>query len=80
MSLTSRPAMMMTPPEPTADVLHLMSTACASIFLLILSVQLWKLRSNPGIRSVPSWKGRFKAVRILASPSQLGKPEASPLA
>jgi hypothetical protein len=53
-------------PEP-ADVLHLISTACAAIFLLILPVRLWKLRSS-GIRNVPSWKGRFKAVSILVSP------------
>jgi hypothetical protein len=53
-------------PEP-ADVLHLISTAGAAIFVLILVMRLWKLR-NFGIRSIPSWKGRVKAVSIPVSP------------
>ena len=64
--LVFRRAAMMTPPKPAADVLHLISIAGAVIFLLILPVKLWNLRSS-GIRSALSWKGRFKAVSILVS-------------
>jgi hypothetical protein len=49
-------------PEPT-HVLYTVSTVCATTFLLILPVRLWKLR-NSSIRRTPTWQGPFKAVSI----------------
>jgi hypothetical protein len=49
-------------PEPTS-VLHTVSTVCATTFLLILPVRLWKLR-NSKISHTPTWQGYFKAVSI----------------
>ncbi|KAE8384470.1 P-loop containing nucleoside triphosphate hydrolase protein [Aspergillus alliaceus] len=46
-------------PEPTS-LLHSVSTVCATTFLLILPVRLWKLR-NSSIRATPTWQGPFKA-------------------
>ncbi|ETS86194.1 hypothetical protein PFICI_00022 [Pestalotiopsis fici W106-1] len=46
------------------NALHLASTACASAFILSVSIRLWKLRTF-GIRTAASWQRLLKAAFAL---------------